>query len=291
MADPQEPQEPQEPQPYTRWAAVLGSPVGHSLSPALHRAAYRSLGLAGWSYDAIECRAGELPAWLEQARADARFAGYSLTMPLKVTAVPLVDVLEPLAGRVGAVNTVTRRAGELVGSNTDVPGMVLALSEAGITGAQHAVVLGAGGSAQAALAALAELGRPPVVALVRRPERAAALLGVADVVGVALEVRPWGDVPETDLVIATTPAGATDELAAAVAAGHWPSGAALFDILYAPWPTPLAAAVLARGERVVGGAELLVAQALGQVELMTGRSVPTAVLRAAMDDAPAVRGS
>lgn len=279
-----------EPQPLARWAAVLGSPVGHSLSPALHRAAYGALGLQGWSYDANECRSDELPARLERARADAAFAGYSLTMPLKVTAVPQVDVLQPLAGRVGAVNTVTRREGELVGSNTDVPGMVQALSEAGITRPRHVTVLGAGGSAQAALAALAELGRPPVVALVRRPDRAGALHGVAEAVGIPLDVRPWGHVPDTELVIATTPAGATDELAASAAAGRWPQGAALFDILYAPWPTRLAAAVLARGERVVGGAELLVAQALGQVELMTGRSVPAAVLRAAMDDALAVRG-
>lgn len=279
-----------EPQPLARWAAVLGSPVGHSLSPALHRAAYRALGLLGWSYDANECRSDQLPARLERARADAAFAGYSLTMPLKVTAVPQVDVLQPLAGLVGAVNTVTRPEGELVGSNTDVPGMVQALSEAGITRPRHVTVLGAGGSAQAALAALAELGRPPVVALVRRPDRAAALRGVAEAVGIPLDVRPWGHVPDTDLVIATTPAGATDELAAAAAAGRWPQGAALFDILYAPWPTRLAAAVLARGERVVGGAELLVAQALGQVELMTGRSVPAAVLRAAMDEATSVRG-
>ena len=269
-----------------RWAAVLGSPIAHSLSPILHRAAYRALGLAGWSYEAVECPVEALPARLQQARDDPAFAGYSLTMPLKLAVLPQLDELEPLAARMGAVNTVTRLGeddtGLLLGANTDVPGMVQALRKAGVAELAHAVVLGAGGSAQAALAALAELGRPHVAALVRRPERARALRTVAEAVGVPIEVRPWGAVPDTELVIATTPAGATDGLAADAAAGRWPAGAALFDILYAPWPTPLAAAVQARGERVVGGAELLVAQALGQVERMTGRSIAPGVLHAAL---------
>lgn len=269
---------------------MLGSPVSHSLSPVLHRAAYRCLGLEGWSYDAVECPAHALPDRLRQAREDEAFAGYSLTMPLKVSVLPLLDALEPLAGRVGAVNTVVRRGEQLVGANTDVPGVVRALREAGIGSPGHVVVLGAGGSAQAAVAALAELGRPPTVALVRRPAGADLLREVAAAFGVALQVRPWGPVPATDLVVATTPAGATDQLAADAARGDWPRGAALFDVLYAPWPTRLAAAVLARGERVVGGLELLVAQAAGQVERMTGRTVSPAVLRAAADSAIVSRG-
>lgn len=265
-----------------RWAAVLGSPVAHSLSPALHRAAYASLGLDAWTYTARECTSDALGAMLDQARHDPAFAGYSLTMPLKVDVLPLLDDLEPLARSVGAVNTVVPADGRLVGANTDVPGMVAALHRAGVRAPRHAVVLGAGGSAQAALAALVELGGPSVVVLARRPEAAGRLYLVAAAVGLDLEVRPWGPLPATDLVVATTPAGATDALAAQVVEGAWPDGAALFDILYAPWPTALAAAVLTRGGRVVGGLELLVGQAVGQVERMTGQHVDAGVLRRAL---------
>jgi len=108
------------------WASVLGSPIAHSLSPALHRAAYRALGLTGWSYDARQCTSHQLPDVLDRARADADFGGFSLTMPLKLTALSLVDDLEPLAARVGAVNTVVPRDAGLFGANTDVPGLVAA---------------------------------------------------------------------------------------------------------------------------------------------------------------------
>src|ERR1700712_699591 len=110
--------------PIRRRAAVCGSPIAHSLSPVLHRAAYAELGLRDWSYEAVECTSAELPARLEAARREEDFGGYSLTMPLKLTAVGLVDELEPLARRVGAVNTVVPRNGGLAGYNTDVPGMI-----------------------------------------------------------------------------------------------------------------------------------------------------------------------
>lgn len=263
------------------WAAVLGSPIGHSLSPVLHRAAYAALGLDDWSYRAIECTEAELPDLLARARTDAGFGGYSLTMPLKLTAVPLVDELEPLAGRVGAVNTVVARDGWLVGYNTDVPGMISALHAAAIADVTAPTVLGGGGSARAALAALAVLGAESVRVLMRDPSKATDLRRVADEVGVRLEVQPWGRPEDTDLIVSTVPRGAADPLAALLADLAWPGAAPLFDILYEPWPTPLAEVAAAAGVPVVGGLDLLAAQAVGQVEAMTGHLVDVEVLLSA----------
>src|SRR5579859_5144572 len=110
-------------------AAVLGKPVGHSLSPALHRAAYAALGLDGWSYEAIECDEVRLPGLL--VGCGPGWAGLSLTMPLKRAVLPLLDHVDPLAAEVGAANTVVFFAGLRHGHNTDVPGMASALAEGG----------------------------------------------------------------------------------------------------------------------------------------------------------------
>ena len=262
-------------------AAVLGSPIAHSLSPVLHRAAYVALGLEGWSYLAIECDAAALPRRLVTARADPDFGGYSLTMPLKLAAVPLVDELEPLARRVGAVNTIVRRNGGLAGYNTDVPGMVSALHEAGVADVPAPPVLGGGGSAQAALAALAVLGARRVRVLLRDPAKSGPLEIVAEQVGVELDVQPWGRPEDTDLIVSTVPSGAADPLAEVFDRLGWPGAAPLFDIVYHPWPTRLAAVASAAGVSVVGGLDLLAAQAVGQVELMTGHLVDVEVLRTA----------
>jgi shikimate dehydrogenase len=263
-------------------AAVLGSPIAHSLSPVLHRAAYAALGLDDrWSYAAIECDEERLPTLVAQARTDPEFGGYSLTMPLKVAALPLVDELEPLARRVGAVNTVIRRDGRLEGFNTDVPGMVAALLDAGITDVQAPTVLGGGGSAAAALAALAVLGATRTTVLLRDPSKAAPLEKVATEVGLELSVEQWTRPENTDLVISTVPSGAADTLAEVLSAIGWPGAAPLFDILYHPWPTRLAEVAGEAGVPVIGGLELLAHQAVGQLELMTGRVVDVAVLRAA----------
>ena len=108
-------------------AAVLGSPIAHSLSPVLHRAGYQALGLDGWSYQAIECDEARLPALISGCGPD--WAGLSLTMPLKRAVLPLLDEAEPLVAEVGAANTVIFDAGRRSGHNTDVPGMIAALAE------------------------------------------------------------------------------------------------------------------------------------------------------------------
>jgi shikimate dehydrogenase len=256
---------------------VLGSPIGHSLSPVLHRAAYAALGL-DWSYDARECTAEGLPSMVRGAAGDAAWAGFSLTMPLKLAVLPLLAEIEPLAAEVGAVNTVLPHGAGVAGANTDVPGMVAALREAGTDRVPSVAILGAGGTAQAALAALRELGQPSPTVLVRSLGRAGAFIAAAERLGVRPQLRTWpeGIPAETELVLSTVPAGAADGLTLPAACE------VVFDVVYAPWPTPLAERARAAGAAVVSGLDLLVHQACGQVRLMTGHQVGPDVLRAAL---------
>ncbi|MDG9704895.1 shikimate dehydrogenase [Streptomyces sp. DH37] len=277
--------------PTGRRAAVLGSPIAHSLSPVLHRAAYRELGLADWSYDRFEVDEDGIAPFLEKlAASGGDWAGLSLTMPLKRAVIPLLDEIGDTAASVGAVNTVVFTGdGRRLGDNTDIPGMIAALRERGVESVPSAAVLGAGATASSALAALARICTGEVTAYVRSRERAEEMRGWGERLGVEVATADWADAPRAlaaPLVIATTPAGTTDALAGAVPERP----GTLFDVLYEPWPTPLAAAWAERGGRVVGGLDLLVHQAVLQVELMTGRSpAPLAAMRAAGETALAAR--
>ncbi|ANW21108.1 shikimate dehydrogenase [Streptomyces clavuligerus] len=271
-----------------RRAAVLGSPIEHSLSPVLHRAAYAALGLDAWSYGRHEVTEETLPGFLDGL--DPSWAGLSLTMPLKRAVIPLLDGVSPTAAAVAAVNTVVLTPdGRRLGDNTDIPGMVAALAERGVDKVESAAVLGAGATASSALAALARICAGPVTAYVRGEARAAEMLGWGERLGVEVHTADWSDAAralEAPLVVATTPAGAADALAAAVP----DRPGTLFDVLYDPWPTPLAAAWSARGGAVLGGLDLLVHQAVLQVEQMTGRAPgPLAAMRAAGEAAIAAR--
>ena len=205
------------------------------------------------------------------------WAGLSLTMPLKQTVLPLLDEVAPLAAATGAANTVVLSPQGRAGSNTDVPGLVAALRGAGVVRVQRAVVLGGGATAASALAALAELGDPAPVVLVREPARAGPLLLAAERLGVAPVLRPLdpAGLAAAEVVISTVPAGALDALARDLP----PCRGVLLDCVYAPWPTALA---LAWAGPVVGGAHLLLHQAAEQVRLMTGRTAPLAAMRAAL---------
>jgi shikimate dehydrogenase len=277
-----------------RAAAVLGSPIAHSLSPALHTAAYAALGLDGWTYTAIECDEAGLPALIAsrdstgpggrppQAPPGSRWAGLSLTMPLKRAVLPLLDRTEPLAIEVGGANTVVFAGGQRHGYNTDVPGLVAALAEAGVTSPPGATILGAGATACAALAALRAIGLAAAVVQVRDRARAGDLLAAARRLGLAVELRPFGSqVRDGDLLISTVPAGAADFFAERAVDPRARPGAVL-DVVYHPWPTPLAATAARSGVIVVSGFDLLVHQAARQVELMTGlEPAPLAAMRAA----------
>ncbi|MFF5392352.1 shikimate dehydrogenase [Streptomyces sp. NPDC013012] len=271
-----------------RRAAVLGSPIAHSLSPVLHRAAYAELGLHDWSYERFEIDEAALPGFVDGL--DGSWAGLSLTMPLKRAVIPLLDGISDTAASVEAVNTVVlHEDGRRTGDNTDIPGMIAALRERGVEKVEAAAVLGAGATASSALAALARVCAGPVTAYVRSEARAEEMRGWGERLGVDVRTADWDRAAEAldaPLVIATTPAGTTNALAAAVpdAVGT------LFDVLYDPWPTPLAAAWSDRGGKVVGGLDLLVHQAVLQVELMTGRApAPLAAMRAAGEEALTAR--
>ncbi|MCK7625944.1 shikimate dehydrogenase [Streptomyces sp. RS10V-4] len=274
--------------PDTKKAAVLGSPIAHSLSPVLHRAAYGELGLTGWEYGRHEVDEAALPAFLAQLGPE--WAGLSLTMPLKRAVIPLLDEISATAASVEAVNTVVFTPdGRRRGDNTDIPGMLAALRERGVGQVERAAVLGAGATASSALAALARICTGEVTAYVRSAARAEEMRGWGDRLGVTVRTAPWEDAAAAlaaPLVIATTPAGSTDPLAGAVPARP----GTLFDVLYEPWPTPLAAAWAGRGGAVVGGLDLLVHQAVLQVEQMTGRApAPLAAMRRAGEAALAAR--
>lgn len=266
-----------------RRAAVLGSPIAHSLSPVLHRAAYRDLGLE-WRYDAVEVTEFGLPAFV--AGCGPEWVGLSLTMPLKRAVLPLLHTRTALVDVVGAANTVVfEDAGRIAGHNTDVTGMVTALRGVGAAPGP-ALVLGGGATAASALAALAELGCPHVRLLARRPEVAAQqLAGVAGRVGIVLVVGAWPqrgerlpDGDEVPVVVSTAPAGAGASLVDVVPRRP----GALLDVSYDPWPPVLVAAWQRAGGSAVAGDEMLLHQAVAQVELMTGRTPSTEVMRNAL---------
>lgn len=267
-------------------AAVLGSPISHSLSPTLHRAAYRELGL-DWRYDAIDVTEDSLAAFV--VNLDSQWRGLSLTMPLKRGVIRLCTSVTEVAAQVNAVNTVVLgQDGSRAGHNTDVPGMVAAVAEAvDPTSLRSIGILGGGATAASAVAAAAAMDLPALAA-VRSQARADELAGVARATGARLDTIDWADaatVLQADLVVSTTPAGAADALAERLPTRP----TLLLDVVYAPWPTALARAWDARAGTVLGGLDLLVHQAVLQVELMTGRRPSVATLRAAGESALAGR--
>ncbi|WP_281274215.1 shikimate dehydrogenase [Nocardioides aurantiacus] len=263
----------------------MGTPVAHSLSPAMHRAAYAELGL-DWTYDAVELAADDLPAHL--ASLDRSWRGLSLTMPLKRTVVPLVDSLDDWARVSGAVNTLVLGDRRRLGFNTDVPGAMAALVERVHDPVREVVVLGGGATATSVLLGLVELGCTRAHVLVRDPARAAETVetvrrhrrGPEVSVGSLPEAVARGDLGEgsvADMVVSTIPGRAqTPEVLAACA-----SVPRVFEVVYDPWPTPLARAAEQSGRPLVSGLDLLAHQAVLQLQVMAGRSVPVELLRVA----------
>ncbi len=267
-----------------RRAGVLGHPITHSLSPVLHRAAYSALGL-DWEYDAHDVTADGLASFLDGL--DDSWVGLSLTMPLKAEVVRLADHLEPLAKAVGVANTLllqpSAAGGARVGANTDVPGIVRALEEAGVGEVRSAVVLGAGATATSAIVALASMGcRAPVV-LARDRSRAGALIRASTRVGATPRVIPFDDPAEAladaDVVVSTVPASAGERVANAL-----PSTVrgTLLDAVYDPVVTPLIAAWRGSGGIAADGTRLLLHQAAEQVRLFTGEPAPIDAMHSAL---------
>jgi shikimate dehydrogenase len=279
-------------------AAVLGHPISHSKSPALHRAAYARLGV-GLDYSAIDVTEDALPAFMARVREDVRhgegWRGLSVTMPLKAAMVREVDEVRGVARELGVVNTVafeppapggSAGATRLVGYNTDVAGIVNALRHAGAGSAPTAVVLGGGGTSAAAIAALQELGAPEAAVFVRDVTRAAEARAAAAAIGLPIRVLPLAGaaaaVAGADVVISTLPPRAADPLAEELAklfaqraltlsdAAAALTPGVLLDVAYDPWPSRIAAAWQEAGGTVVPGLEMLIYQAVEQVRHFTG---------------------
>ena len=252
--------------------AVLGSPIAHSKSPALHAAAYAALGL-DWSYERHEVDADSLDAFLDGPSGAWR--GLSLTMPLKRDVLPLLDAVDSTALLTGGANTVLfdRHHGALSlrGFNTDVYGVTEAFREAGVDRLGSVQILGGGATAASALVAARELGADRVLVSVREPARAADLLALGRSLGAEVVVsrlgEPHGVFGIPDAIVSTIP-------------GHSETGfefpeavrrdSVLFDVAYDPWPSTFAASWLAAGGTVISGLEMLLHQALAQVRVFVG---------------------
>ena len=257
-----------------RRAAVLGHPIGHSLSPALHRAAYQELGLP-WTYEAIDVTAGDVVDFVSACGPE--WAGLSLTMPLKESVLPVLDTRTPVVELTQAANTVVFDNGLKFGHNTDVSGIVSALQERHVVSIDSATILGSGATARSAMVALHEMGSRECAVVAREGESSQRMRDLGALLGLVVDIVPWSQgsaVLDRPVVMNTAPAEVAGQLTPPQEAGF------LFDAIYHPWPTPLASNWA--GE-VLSGLDLLVHQALGQVELMTGATVPIAVLRAALD--------
>ena len=247
--------------------AVLGSPIAHSLSPTLHRAAYKALGL-DWTYDAHDVGQADLNAFMGSLTAQWR--GLSITSPLKYRVVELCDEVETRARMLAAVNTVVIDAdGTRTGDNTDVPGFLAAFREAGVSELDSMVVVGAGATAASVLAAAAELGARRVAVVARSLSRAGPLVVTGSALGLDVELHDiaapltW---PRVDAVVSTIPANAQTPVAGLLAA----LAPVVFDVIYHPSRTPLVEQATATGLTVIGGFSLLLHQAARQVELMCG---------------------
>ncbi|MEQ1699442.1 MAG: shikimate dehydrogenase [Ilumatobacteraceae bacterium] len=269
----------------TRLAAVIGSPVRHSLSPALHNAAFEQLGM-DWVYTAFEVAPGRAQAAVDAMRA-LGLGGLSVTMPHKEAVAQAVDSLDPAAAALRSVNTVVPQAdGSLMGYSTDGAGFVASLATAGVSVVGRSVcVLGAGAAGRSIIDAVARAGASRLVVVNRTlstAEEAAALAGAVGIVGSA------DDISAADIVVNTTSVGMnSDELPCDPASLH--AGQVVADIVYHPRETALLRAAAAAGATAVQGLGMLVHQAALQQQLWHGLLPDVAVMEAAAERELAAR--
>lgn len=277
-------------------AGVVGSPIAHSLSPVLHRAAYAALGLEDWSFHRDRVEPGGLAGFVAGLPGD--WVGLAVTMPLKEEALALAaEAGEPVgqeARLVGGANTLLRSGVGWRAENTDVQGLERTLTEAGVgtdTGPEPtAAVVGSGATARSALAALSRCGITAVQLIVREQVRPGAR-ELAQQLGLDLSTSRYADGPASwgspGVVISTVPAAGTPP----VTGWQLPPGAVVCDVVYAGWPTPWASDWAVQGVTVTGGDRLLLHQAVRQVELMTGRPGPLPAMEAALAEALSHQGA
>ncbi|RJQ81560.1 shikimate dehydrogenase [Pseudonocardiaceae bacterium YIM PH 21723] len=259
--------------------AVLGSPVQHSLSPVLHRAAFTALSLS-FTYERVECDEHRLP----QLIAEPGWTGFSVTMPGKHVALTAADRVTDRARAVGAANTLVRTDEGWLADCTDVDGVSGALrSAAGLSYVDSALILGAGGTTLAAIVALAGMGAQEITLAVRNPDRAADAVRCAEQQGLRTRVLRLGATDlsglaaHSSVTISTLPGGAADGYVSELVRAP-----ALLDVIYHPWPTPLATAAKAKGIAFATGLDMLLHQAFGQAEHFTGMPAPREAMRDAL---------
>lgn len=267
-------------------AAVIGDPVAHSLSPALHAAAYDALGL-DWDYLACTVRRGDVAQALAGARA-LGFVGLSVTMPHKEAVLRAADQRSPVAERLGAANTITFRAGIAVADSTDGEALLDDLADGGFDPAGRCcAVIGAGGAARAAVLALSSAGAREVLVVNRTASRAGAAVALAGARG---RLADEGDLAGCDLVVQATPlgmagSGAESQERSASFGRLLGAGQLVVDMVYAPRETALLREAAARGASVRGGIGMLVHQAARQVCIWAGELPPLDAMRAAVSAA------
>lgn len=254
--------------------AVIGSPIGHSLSPILHSAAYRALGIEDAHYGRIEVPAGALADFLGSAQA-RELEGLSVTMPGKPEAFALASAHDAISDALEVSNTLLRRPdGSWRAENHDVHGIAAALADHGASAVAVIGVLGSGATAASALAAGARMGAARALVSARDPQRAQGLVELGQRLSVAVDLVPWersDEVLEADAVVSALSLPGAEAVASAWAGPSLPAELpVLLDALYDPWPPPLAALLAQRGAEVASGLEMLVHQADMQLRSMLG---------------------
>lgn len=269
------------------WAAVLGSPIAHSLSPLLHQSAYSSLGLE-IAYRKIEIDEGQIADFL--ANISPQCAGLSLTMPLKQAVIPHLDQLDGMAKVTGVVNTVVFAGGGIkAGFNTDVHGIIAAIREKqGENSPKRAVVIGSGATGCSAVAALAHLRIPEVTIVARGATKPGNALQKSAKMGIYPKFIPLhlpapakAAIEEADLVISTLPKMVADDFFGQI---HPRRGQLLLDVVYDPWPSRLVQNFEQAGATIIPGWLMLLHQAVMQVSLFTSQMPSIAPMRQALLD-------
>lgn len=256
----------------TPWAEVIGQPIGHSLSPVIHRYWLETAGIEG-AYEATAVAAPELPALLAARRADPGWGGCNVTAPHKQAVLRLVERIDEAATAIGAVNCVHREGQRLIGANTDVDGVDEALAGLPIRGETIAVI-GAGGAARAAVRWLRRQGAGAIRLVARRPEAAEAL-------GSRLRIHGFAEAPQAfssaSLIINATPLGLEGAEAMPTAlldAIREARVSAAFDMVYRPLETPFLRAAQDGGAHAIDGLEMLIGQARRSFALFFGAAAP-----------------
>lgn len=263
---------------------VVGDPIAHSLSPVLHRAGYDALGIPA-RYDAVRVPEATLASYV--AGLGPEWRGLSVTAPLKREALALATTVSERASLAGGANTLVRTGTGWAADNTDLPGAVAAIRERYDGPASVATIIGAGATAASTGLALADLGVRTIRLLAREPARAAATAAaLARDPRLEVDVLPLdGAAVVGEIVVSTIPVAAQDDALVAATCG----AAVVFEVVYDPWPSPIAAAAADRGQALVSGLDLLVHQAVLQFAMFTGHNGPLESMRKAGEAALAAR--